>query len=66
MFHLLNLLLQEEIPDTSQYMIAGYAVIFGLMAIYLLSLYLRHRALQRSQNSLDPSIKEDFSPNSEK
>lgn len=58
MFHILNLLLQEEIPDTSQYMIAGYAVIFGLISLYLLSLFLRHRSLQRSRDLLDPSNKE--------
>ncbi|HJW91086.1 MAG TPA: hypothetical protein VJ436_10645 [Anaerolineales bacterium] len=43
----MNLLLQEPTPDTSVYMIAGYAVIFGVILIYLLSLYLRQRNLKQ-------------------
>ncbi len=30
-------------PETTNYMIAGYIVIFCVMAIYIISLYLRHR-----------------------
>ena len=39
--------LQDTIPDTSGYMIAGYAVAFIVMGLYVLSLYLRHRNLNR-------------------
>jgi hypothetical protein len=39
------LLLQEGPADTNGYMIAGYAVIFGVMLIYLISLIVRQRNL---------------------
>ena len=38
---------QEAPADTTTYMIAGYAVIFGVMLLYVLSLYLRKRNLER-------------------
>jgi hypothetical protein len=44
---------QEAPPDTSGYMIAGYAVFFVISAIYLLSLILRQRNLQRDLEALD-------------
>lgn len=40
-------------PDTSQYMILGYAVFFIVSAIYLVSLYVRHRSLQRDLETLE-------------
>ena len=40
-------LLQQGPAQTSNYMIAGYAVIFGVMAIYLASLAIRRRNLRR-------------------
>jgi hypothetical protein len=43
---------QEAPPDTSGYMIAGYAVFFVISAIYLLSLILRQRNLQRDLEAL--------------
>ena len=42
---LLTQLLQEGPAETTGYMIAGYAVIFGVMLIYVLSLYIRRRNL---------------------
>jgi|WetSurSiteA1Bulk_404760.scaffolds.fasta_scaffold644352_1 hypothetical protein len=48
MFTLMNsltLTLQEGPAETTGYMIAGYLIIFGLMAIYLLSLFIRKRNL---------------------
>jgi hypothetical protein len=39
--------LQEGPADTAGYMIAGYIVIFGVMLIYLASLYLRQRNLKQ-------------------
>jgi hypothetical protein len=44
---------QEAPPDTSGYMIAGYAVFFVVSAIYLLSLILRQRNLERDLEALD-------------
>ncbi|MDI6769015.1 MAG: hypothetical protein QMD04_05005 [Anaerolineales bacterium] len=34
-------------PDTTNFMLAGYAVIFSVMAIYIASLILRWRNLKR-------------------
>ena len=34
-------------PDTTIFMLAGYAVIFSVMAIYIVSLFLRWRNLQQ-------------------
>ncbi len=42
----------ETTPDTSGYLIAGYAVFFIVSAIYLLSLYVRNRSLQRDLETL--------------
>ena len=38
-------LLQDAPAETTGYMIAGYAVIFGVMFIYLVSLMVRNRSL---------------------
>ena len=43
----------EAIPDTSAYMIAGYAVFFIVSAIYVASLYVRNRSLQRDLETLE-------------
>jgi uncharacterized protein YoxC len=43
---------QEAIPDTSGYMIAGYAVSFIVLGIYVLSLYLRNTNLKRDAETL--------------
>jgi hypothetical protein len=43
----------ETTPDTSGYMIAGYAVFFIVSAIYLLSLTIRNRSLQRDLETLE-------------
>ena len=34
---------QEATPDTSGYMIAGYAIAFLVMALYVVTIYLRSR-----------------------
>jgi hypothetical protein len=39
-------------PNTSPYMLAGYAVFFVVFGLYILSLYLRWRNLRREQNLL--------------
>jgi hypothetical protein len=45
--------LQEAIPDTSRYMILGFTVAFTVMTLYVFSLYIRNRNLQRDLNTLD-------------
>jgi hypothetical protein len=39
--------------DTLSYMIAGYIVIFGVMAIYLISLAIRRRNLKQDLETLE-------------
>jgi phosphotransferase system glucose/maltose/N-acetylglucosamine-specific IIC component len=50
--------LQDAPPDTSSYMIAGYAVFFFVTAIYLFSFFVRSRNLNQDLNTLE-SIKEE-------
>jgi hypothetical protein len=45
--------LLETTPDTSIYMIAGYAVAFGVMLIYVASMAIRSRNLKRDLSSLE-------------
>ncbi len=47
------LFLQEGPAQTTGYMIAGYAVIFGVMALYLFSLWLRARNLGQDLETMD-------------
>jgi hypothetical protein len=47
------MLLQDAPPDTSGYMIAGYAVFFVISAIYLLSLIVRQRNLEQDLETLE-------------
>jgi hypothetical protein len=44
---LMSMILQEGPAQTTNYMIMGYAVIFGLMLIYVASLYVRQRNLKQ-------------------
>ena len=43
----------ETPPDTSQYMIAGYAIAFGVMLVYVFSLFLRSRNLKQDLSMLE-------------
>lgn len=43
----------ETIPDTSDYMIAGYIFAFVVMGIYVFSLYLRNVNLNRDAETLE-------------
>ncbi len=45
------------IPDTTNYMIAGYAVFSIVMVSYLVSLYTRWHKLEREQQILDEIAK---------
>ncbi len=40
-------LIQQAPAETTQYMIAGYSVIFSIMLIYIISIFLRQRNLKR-------------------
>ena len=62
---------QEPTPDTSGYMMAGYAIAFIVMSLYVVSLYLRNRNLEQDLTMLEemdkPSAKlEAASPKPEK
>jgi hypothetical protein len=48
----------ETTPDTSQYMIAGYAIAFGVMLIYVVSLYIRSQNLKRDMSILEEMDKD--------
>ncbi|MDD2694473.1 MAG: hypothetical protein PHD58_00935 [Anaerolineales bacterium] len=50
---------QQAPADTGAYMIAGYAVIFGVMAIYLISLVIRRRSLQQDLQVLEEMEKKE-------
>ncbi len=56
-----GLFLLQPPPDTSAYMIAGYAIFFTVLVIYLLSLFLRWQNLRR-----DLSILEDLEDESKR
>jgi hypothetical protein len=45
--------IQDTTPDTSAYMIAGYAIFFVLMLIYLASLFIRSRNLNADLTVLE-------------
>ena len=50
---LFSILLQEGPADTTDFMIAGYAIIFGVMLIYLISLLVRQRNLNKDLEVLE-------------
>ncbi len=43
----------ETPPDTSGYMVAGYAIAFGVMLLYVVSLVVRFRGLQQDLSTLE-------------
>jgi CcmD family protein len=45
-------ILQQTPAETTRYMIAGYAVIFTIMLLYVLSLVIRRRNLERDLETL--------------
>ena len=48
----------QDIPaETTNYMILGYTLIFGTLAVYLFSLYSRRRNLEK-----DKEVLEEFEP----
>lgn len=46
-------ILQDAPAQTTSYMIAGYAVIFGVMLVYLVSLVMRVRGLRQDLEILE-------------
>ncbi|MBV5330924.1 hypothetical protein JZU69_00535 [bacterium] len=54
----------ENTPDTSTYMIAGFAVSFITMGIYIVSLYIRSLNLKRDIETLESM--QDEKPKSQK
>jgi CcmD family protein len=40
-------------PETTDYMIAGYIVIFSIMLLYMVSLFLRRRKLEQEIKILE-------------
>jgi len=47
------MLYQTPTVDTSGYMIAGYAIAFIVMGLYVASLYIRARNLNRDMETLE-------------
>ena len=45
-------ILQQAPAETTRYMIAGYTVIFTIMLLYVLSLVVRRRNLERDLDTL--------------
>jgi hypothetical protein len=54
--------LQEATPDTSGYMIAGYAIAFIVMSLYVVSLFLRNRNLNKDLEMLEEMNKPAAQP----
>jgi len=48
----------QAIPDTSNYMIAGYVFAFVVMGVYVFSIYLRNVNLKRDSEMLE-SLEEE-------
>ena len=46
-------------PETTNYMIAGYAVIFSIMFFYILSIFIRRRNLKRDVELLEEMDKKN-------
>lgn len=53
------ILLQEGPAETTNYMLLGYGVIFTVLAIYLISLYIRQRNLKRDEDLLEEIEKQE-------
>ncbi len=53
------LLLQDTPANTTNFMVAGYVVIFGVMLIYLISLYIRQRSLNQDLEVLEEIAEQD-------
>jgi hypothetical protein len=56
--------LQEGPAQTSVYLVAGYTVIFGVMALYLISLVVRRKNLQQDLETLQEIESQENDPKS--
>ncbi len=45
-------IIQQAPAETTSYMIGGYAVIFSVMLVYIISIFVRRRNLKRDLNTL--------------
>ena len=52
--------LQSGPAETTSYMIAGYAVIFGLMFLYMISLVVRQNNLKQDMEVLEEMADQDY------
>jgi CcmD family protein len=50
---------QQAPAQTTNYMVAGYAVIFSVIFIYIISLVLRTRNLKRDRQTLNELAKKE-------
>jgi CcmD family protein len=50
---MLLIILQQAPAETTHYMIAGYAVIFSIMLVYVASIFIRRRNLKRQMEMLE-------------
>jgi hypothetical protein len=50
---MINALLLQAPAETTRYMIAGYSVIFGIMFLYIISLFIRSRKLKQEIETLN-------------
>jgi hypothetical protein len=58
-FQMYHIIQQTLPPDTSAYMIAGYAVIFGSMLLYVLSVVLRKKNLEQDMVLLEEMMEKE-------
>lgn len=49
---MLYTIIQQAPAETTRYMVAGYIVIFSIMLLYVLSLVIRQRNLERDLETL--------------
>ncbi len=49
-------LLQQAPAETTNYMIAGYSVIFSIMLLYVISIFIRRRNLNRDLETLSQLV----------
>jgi hypothetical protein len=56
---------QTTTPDTSGYMVLGYAVLFVVLTIYLISLVIRNRNLNQDADMLEELEKKEQQQKSE-
>ncbi len=51
--------LQQAPAETTTFMIAGYSVIFGIILLYIISIFVRRRNLKRDLDTLNEMESQD-------